>query len=114
MKYFFVCIALLFYNNIIAQQATTKRLVFDSTKSLKRAEISCGQCQFKMEGKGCNLAIRVNNKTYYIDGTGIDDYGDAHAADGFCEAIKKAKVQGEVVKGRFVLSYIEFIDDEKK
>lgn len=53
--------------------------------------MSCGQCQFKMEGKGCNLAIRVNNKTYYIDGTGIDDYGDAHAADGFCEAIKKQK-----------------------
>ncbi|MGB1269696.1 MAG: DUF6370 family protein [Flavobacteriaceae bacterium] len=65
-------------------------------------EASCGQCQFSMAGKGCDLAIRMNNNTYYVEGTNIDDYGDAHASDGFCEAIKKAKVSGAIVDGKFI------------
>ena len=43
------------------------------SKSLKSdkmliAEASCGQCQFKMEGKGCDLAVRINGKSYFVDG----------------------------------------------
>jgi hypothetical protein len=31
------------------------------------AEISCGQCQFEIkEPMGCDLAIRVDNRTYFI------------------------------------------------
>ena len=33
-------------------------------------------------------------KKYWVDGTGIADHGDEHAADGFCEATRKAEVKG--------------------
>lgn len=68
----------------------------------KIIEASCGQCQFSMTGKGCDLAIRINNNSYYVEGTDIDDHGDAHASDGFCESIKKAKVTGNIENGKFI------------
>lgn len=64
-------------------------------------EASCGQCQFKMEGHGCELAVRIDGKSYFVDGTSIDSHGDAHANDGFCTAIRKAEVVGKVVDNRF-------------
>ena len=64
-------------------------------------DASCGQCQFEMEGSGCDLAIRVDGKTYYVDGSNIDDHGDAHADDGLCNCIRMAKVTGEIKDGRF-------------
>lgn len=72
-------------------------------------EASCGECQFHMEGKGCELAVRIEGKTYFVDGTSIDDHGDAHAGDGFCEAIKKAQVQGEIVNNRFKATYFKIV-----
>lgn len=65
-------------------------------------EASCGQCQLGMEGSGCDLAIRIDGKPYYVDGSSIDDHGDAHSADGLCNCILKAKVTGEIKDGRFV------------
>jgi hypothetical protein len=59
--------------------------------------------------------VRINGKCYFVDGTSIDDHGDAHAGDGFCEAIRKAKVQGEIVNNRFKATYFELIiPDDKK
>lgn len=73
-------------------------------------EASCGQCQFHMTGKkGCDLAVRIDGKAYFVDGTKIDDHGDAHASDGFCEAIRKAEVQGEIVDGRFKATYFKLL-----
>jgi hypothetical protein len=46
-------------------------------------EASCGQCQFGMEGHGCELAVRIDGKSYFVDGSSIDSHGDAHAKDGF-------------------------------
>ena len=47
-------------------------------------ETACGQCQFGMKGKaGCDLAVRIDGKSYFVDGTDINKHGDAHAADGF-------------------------------
>lgn len=76
----------------------------------KIVEASCGQCQFTMQGKGCDLAIRMGDKSYYVKGTTIDDHGDAHAEDGFCEAIRKAKVSGTVVDGVFEATSFELIE----
>ena len=74
-------------------------------------EASCGQCQFGMEGEGCDLAVMIGGKGHYVAGTGIDDHGDAHAADGFCEAVRKAKVAGKVKRGRFHAERFELLPE---
>jgi hypothetical protein len=52
-------------------------------------ELSCGQCQFGLTTQdGCDLAVRIGDKAYFVDGADIDDFGDAHDKDsGFCEVI---------------------------
>lgn len=80
---------------------------FGQKSSVKNqiVEASCGQCQFKMkEKKGCDLAVRFNGKSYFVEGTRIDDHGDAHSKKGFCNAIRKVEVAGEIKKGKFVAS----------
>ena len=62
---------------------------------------SCGQCQFGLEGGGCTLAVEIGGQAYYVQGTDIDDHGDAHASDGFCEAIREAKVTGTIQDDNF-------------
>ena len=65
-------------------------------------EAACGQCQFGMtETSGCDLAVRIDGKSYFVDGTNIHEHGDAHADDGFCEVIRRADVKGEIIDGRF-------------
>ena len=65
-------------------------------------EAACGQCQFEMtENSGCDLAVRIDGKSYFVDGTNIHEHGDAHADDGFCEVIRSANVKGEIIEGRF-------------
>ncbi|CAM2797343.1 DUF6370 family protein [Flavobacterium frigoris] len=77
-------------------------------------EAACGQCQFAMEGYGCELAVRIDGKSYFVDGTSLDSHGDAHASDGFCAAIRKAAVVGEIKNNRFVVSSFKLLPEEKK
>ena len=72
-------------------------------------ETSCGQCKFGMKSGGCDLAVRIDGKSYFVDGTKIDEHGDAHAKDGFCEAIRKAEVVGEIKDNRFEVSYFKLL-----
>lgn len=95
-----------FVGNAFAQQSTKAVGTIDSTKKIINIEMACGQCKFHMAGKGCSLAVKIKGKTYFVDGAGIDDFGDAHAADGFCEAIRNGEAQGKVVKGKFVASFL--------
>jgi hypothetical protein len=76
-------------------------------------EVSCGECNFGMKGKNCELAVRIDGKTYFVDGTKIDDHGNAHAKDGFCEVIRKAKVTGEIVNNRFQATTFILLPEEK-
>ena len=92
-----------------AQDTTKKKLVYNPKNPTYEVEATCGTCMFKMEGKGCLLAIKFKGKNYFVDGTDLDDHGDAHDSEGFCNAIKKAKVQGSIVKDRFEVTYFELI-----
>jgi hypothetical protein len=87
----------------------------DKKASLKTqiVEVSCGECQFGLKGKGCDLAVRINGKSYFVDGTKIDDHGDAHAKDGFCEIIRKAEVTGEIVNDRFKVVTFTLLPEKK-
>jgi hypothetical protein len=111
MKSLFIILASCF--TFFSAQAQTKEGP-DPNKKLQTVDASCGQCKFGLKGKGCNLAVRLDGKAYFVDGTEIDSHGDAHASDGFCNAIRKAEVQGEVVNDRFVVSYFKLIPAEKK
>ena len=87
---------------------------FDSSKATYTAEAACGQCQFKLKGKGCSLAVRINGQAYFVDGTDIDSHGDAHASDGFCNKIRKANVQGEIVENRYKANYFQLLPEKVK
>jgi hypothetical protein len=100
------------YFTVNAQSTAQKA----AQKSLKNqtVEISCGECKFKMEGKGCDLAIRIDGKAYFVDGKSVDDFGDAHdEKEGFCNVIKKAEVTGELVNNRFKAKTITLIPEKK-
>lgn len=82
-------------------------------KEIKQvAEISCGQCQFDLESEeGCSLAVRLDDKAYFVDGFGINDFGDAHDKHtGFCEVVRKAEITGVVENGRFKASAIKLVE----
>jgi len=72
-------------------------------------DASCGQCNFNLSGEGCDLAVRISGLAYFVDGTKIDDHGNAHASDGFCQAVRKARVKGHLVDNRFQLQYFQLI-----
>ena len=75
-------------------------------------EASCGECLFGMEGDGCDLAVRIDGKSYYVDGTRIEDHDDAHGEHGMCNCVRHAKVSGEVKNERFVVTSFELLPPE--
>lgn len=76
------------------------------------AEASCGQCQFNLKTqKGCDLAVRINNEVYFVDGAHIDDYGDAHDKEiGFCNVIRKVKIKGNIENNKYKVSSFKIIE----
>ncbi|MEO8794095.1 MAG: DUF6370 family protein [Daejeonella sp.] len=77
-------------------------------------ETACGECRFDMKGKSCDLAVKINGSFYFVDGTNIDDHGDAHANDGLCEKVRKAEVSGKIVNGRFLATSFKILPEEEK
>ena len=80
--------------------------------NIQTVELSCGQCQFGMTSQdGCDLAVRIDGNSYFVDGANIDDFGDAHDEHtGFCEVIRTAEVAGELIENRFNASSIKLIE----
>ncbi len=76
-------------------------------------DASCGQCQFGMNAKGCDLAVRIDGKSYFVDGTSLDSHGDAHAEDGFCSVVRKAEVAGTIVDNRFKATSFQLLPEKK-
>jgi hypothetical protein len=76
------------------------------------AEVSCGQCKFELDSEdGCSLAVRIDDKAYFVEGFSIDDFGDVHDEHtGFCEVIRKGEVTGEIVDDKFIASSIKLVE----
>ena len=72
-------------------------------------EASCGECQFGMAGDDCDLAVRIDGQSYFVSGTSMDEHGDAHAKDGFCNAIRHARVTGHTEGWTFVADTFELL-----
>jgi len=105
---------LLFISSAFGQKSDPKVSTPDPNKKIQIVETACGECQFKLSGKGCELAVRIDGKSYFVDGTDIDSHGDAHAKDGFCNAVRKAEVQGEIVNDRFKVTYFKLLKSPEK
>lgn len=105
-----ICFVLFF--GLAGKAATNYSLknLSDSTQIVKTA---CGECIYGKQGTGCQLAVRIKGKVYFVEGTTIDDHGDAHAKDGFCNMQRKAKVTGQIVGDKFVATSFELIKKNK-
>ena len=107
-------VCLLFISSSFGQKSDSKVSTPDPGKKVQVVETACGECQFKLAGKGCDLAVRIDGKAYFVDGTDIDSHGDAHAEDGFCKAVRKAEVQGNLANNRFKVTYFKLLKDPEK
>ena len=80
-------------------------------KDAVEVEASCGQCNFGLnEPPGCDLAVRINGNAYFVDGSHIDDHGDAHATRGMCNIVRRAAVTGRVVDNRYQATSFRIVD----
>lgn len=93
----------------IAQDKKSYMSVPDKSKKILLVDAACGECRLGLTGTTCDLAIRIKGKSYFVDGTDIDSHGDAHSKDGFCNSIRKAKVQGEIINDRFIATYFQLV-----
>ena len=107
-------ICLLFIISAFGQKSDPKVSTPDPNKKVQVVETACSECQFKLTGKGCDLAVRIDGKAYFVEGTDIDSHGDAHAKDGFCNAVRKAEVQGNLVNDRFKVTYFKLLKEAEK
>lgn len=96
-------------------------LLFTNTTNAQKKEktykvlTACGTCQFDMASpNGCALAIKIADKTYWVDGSSISDHGNEHAEDGLCKCVKKAEVKGVFEENRFKSSSFTLIPEKKK
>ncbi len=96
-----------------AQVDDVKPSATASSSKIQTVEASCGECKFGMVGTGCQLAVRLDGKAYFVDGTAIDKHGDAHSENGFCNAIRKAEVNGNIVDNRFVAKSFKLLPVEE-
>ena len=64
--------------------------------------VSCGMCNFMNGDNDCALAIKIGSKVLKVRGVGIDDHGDSHDSDGYCNVIKKTYVEGIVRNNTFL------------
>jgi len=96
-----------------AQTAPKKATTTAKEINHKVVDIACGECQFKLKGKSCDLAVKIDGQAYFVDGKNIDEFGDAHGKHGFCNAVSRAEVTGEIVNNRFKAKEIKLLPNKK-
>ncbi len=104
-----VCILLALIAIAYAVWLGTKKAIPVHQIENRVIEASCGQCQLGLSGTGCDLAVLIDGNAYYVDGSSIDDHGDAHADHGLCNAVRSAQAKGTVVDGRFIAESFEVL-----
>jgi len=123
MKYLtiFLTISVLLISEVMAgcggcgpsrSQKTEKKGLLESVPRNNYIEgnvlISCGMCNFMNGDRNCALAIKVGSKVLSVKDVGIDEHGDSHSKDGYCNVIKKVYVEGRVKGKSFKADKMEF------
>ena len=109
MRILIFAFALMSYSAFAQEQPSTQAAEKPKTQIV---EASCGMCNFGLKGGGCSLAVKIDDKAYPVDGSNLHDHGDAHAHNGMCNAVRKAEVSGEIVKGRFKATSFVLLPEE--
>jgi Family of unknown function (DUF6370) len=112
MKLFLLLLPSVFLARVVNGQIDISKL--NSNKKIDTVKAACGQCMFGMAGGDCTLAVKIKGKVYFVEGTNIDDHGDAHAKDGFCKKVRTAQVQGEIIENKFKATYFKLADLPRK
>lgn len=76
-------------------------------------DAACGECIFHMTGDACDLAVKIDGEHYFVEGSTVDEHGDAHAEDGLCSVARKAQVAGTIRGGVFYATSFELLEVEK-
>ena len=75
---------------------------------------SCGMCNFGYKkSRGCSLTIKIGDAIYPVEGTSINDHGDAHSEEGMCSAIRVAYASGKIKKNKFYSDFFTLIKSPK-
>ncbi len=94
------------------QETPKEQLKFNPDMPVIHTQASCGKCMLNMAGNTCELAVKIKDSYYYVEGTGIHDHGGAHSEKGFCNSIRNADVQGILIENRFHVTYFELKKDK--
>jgi hypothetical protein len=105
------------------KQAGQFKLEVDWIKAVKKpseivvgtqdAKAGCTTCVFHMPGvEGCKLAVEIDGKRYLVQGSDINDHGDAHAPDGLCNTARRASVKGKIAGDRFIAQEFRVLRSE--
>ena len=113
-KKLIITVIILFVGSALHAQSNQGYGKADNRKPMLEVEAGCGMCMFGLKDKDCLLSIRKDDKVLHVKGTGIDDHGDAHGDDGFCNATHRARVQGRAKGDSFVVTYFELIPKTAK
>jgi hypothetical protein len=65
--------------------------------------------QASISSKQDQLVNVIEDRCYFLDGTSIDDHGDAHGATGFCNCVREATISGTIQGDRFVVDKFELV-----
>ena len=79
----------------------------DGQRIAKVVEAGCGMCIFGLADASCELAVKIDAKVYRVEGSKLDDHGDAHAADGMCMVSRQAYVEGRIDGEKFIAKRVE-------
>jgi hypothetical protein len=83
---------------------------------LKAAQVACGTCKFDMNGSGCDAAIKVDGKAYWLDGMEVQGHHDMHKPGGICLTVRTADVKGTITGDRLTATQLAlqpFIAEQK-
>ena len=72
MKRLFLICTLLVLSCKKEKKISRNELKFSAEMELIKAEASCGICMFNMNGNSCELAVKINDEKYYVEGADID------------------------------------------
>ena len=92
-----------------AQTNKSVKLVKD-----KVVPASCGLCKFGLPNTKCELAVKIDEEAYFVEGVDTGDHDSFHEPEGYCMMTRKARVSGVVKNKKFIASSYELLPVENK